>query len=369
MKRRARLLPPLVLLVLVMLGGLGADARAQSGVGLFVGASSVELGERTRLSGTVAETDRRRRIIIESSEWPYHRWRVATRMRTDRRGNFAAVARPRRNTRYRVRTADGAQASIVVTVYADFPGRSTVRGGGGSRPRVRFTVGALPGAQVRRGEVFAYLSQAGGPYRLVDRRRWSRRTRRSVTATMRFPSGALGRRDRYLVCAREPEPDAFGRPSEQDRRCGEPEIPRDLPRYDEDGAWPGPWQFTVEGGPETLARGSYSMASPGYIEVAARRDTIRIDAGDWQVTFDAPAEQELRVGHYAEARRHPFNDRRPGLDLEGSNRGCNEVFGAFTIHELAWKGAYLRRLKATFEHKCGPLPGESSRGFLDYTGR
>jgi hypothetical protein len=41
-----------------------------------------------------------------------------------------------------------------------------------------------------------------------------------------YPSARLGRRDRVLVCTREPTPDAFGRSSPLDRLCGRSQLPR-----------------------------------------------------------------------------------------------------------------------------------------------
>jgi hypothetical protein len=93
---------------------------------------------------------------------------------------------------------------------------------------VRLTVYALRGAKLRRAPVFAYLSRgAGQPYRLVARRRWQRVTRRYVATTLPFPAGSLRpRAHRYIVCVREPDPGAFGRPSRIDAACGAPEIAR-----------------------------------------------------------------------------------------------------------------------------------------------
>jgi hypothetical protein len=60
----------------------------------------------------------------------------------------------------------------------------------------------------------------------VTARRWTRSGRSAIVATARFPRGRLGAADRVLVCTREPRPDAFGRPTPVDRRCGAPRLAR-----------------------------------------------------------------------------------------------------------------------------------------------
>ena len=57
-------------------------------------------------------------------------------------------------------------------------------------------------------------------------RRWQHRGRRSVAVTLRYPPGRLGKGDHWMLCLPEPEPDAFGRPTEIERVCGQREIAR-----------------------------------------------------------------------------------------------------------------------------------------------
>ena len=198
---------------------------------LSAGRTRLYLSERTRLRGRLSGVPKvaGRTVAIEADVWPFDgRYRLAERVRTDRRGRFGAIARPPRNIRIRARlVADRRVASTPVSLYADFPGRVKVLDAGGERPRVRLTLFAFRRAQIRRRPVFAYLADSRSePYRLVARRAWQRKTRRSVTVEMPYPRGTLRREQAWVLCSPEPTPDAFGRPSEIERRCGAAELPR-----------------------------------------------------------------------------------------------------------------------------------------------
>lgn len=73
---------------------------------------------------------------------------------------------------------------------------------------------------------------------------------------------------------------------------------------------------------------------------------------------------------YDGARRAAFADVAPGLEVTGSGRGCNELTGSFTVHEIEVVGGELVRFAATFEQYCdgsdAPLRGSLSyRADLD----
>ena len=217
------------LTLVVLLGAAvpATDAQAAT-ISLDAGRSDLVLGERTNVAGQLAGVGNRsgRRIVVEIDEYPFEgRWVTVERLRTDRRGRFAVVTEPTRNTQMRARL--GSTVSPVITLFADFPGRVTRLGSGSADPRVRFTVFAFPGASIRRSPVFGYLSAGPGqPYRLAVQTRWSTKTRRYVAATVKFPAGTKLTGGAFTVCAPEAQPDAFGRPNEGDRLCGQPEIPR-----------------------------------------------------------------------------------------------------------------------------------------------
>jgi hypothetical protein len=206
-----------------------APAAPGPRITLRTGKRSLYLGQRTRILGRlsgVADVSRRR-IVLEADVWPFGTFRRAGTARTDARGRFAFIARPPRNLRVRARL--GSLHSRARTIYADYPWRVRVRGAGTRRPRVRATVYALRKAGIRRKKVYAYVARGRTePWRLVAGRRWQHRGRRSVAVTFRYPRGRLGRGDHWLLCVPERTPDAFGRPTEIERICGRPEIPRGI---------------------------------------------------------------------------------------------------------------------------------------------
>jgi polyisoprenoid-binding protein YceI len=75
----------------------------------------------------------------------------------------------------------------------------------------------------------------------------------------------------------------------------------------------------------------------------------------FDLEFDAPGDQPLVPGTYANATRYPFNVATPGLSVTGNHRGCNQVTGTFTVTEAVYGGpdsTYLERFAATFEQHC-----------------
>ena len=207
-------------------------AAAGPALTLRVGRRKLYLGQRTNVTGTLLGMPELggHAVAIELDEWPFDdRWVVGERVRTARGGTFAAKLAPRRNVRVRARlVADARATTSPIEVFADFPWSVRVRGRGGPRPTIVLKVAAFRGAQIRRKRVFGYLTRGRTrPWRLVATRRWTL-GRRGVTARLRYPRGRLGRRDHWLICVPEPVPDAFGRPSEIERRCGARTIPRGL---------------------------------------------------------------------------------------------------------------------------------------------
>ena len=76
--------------------------------------------------------------------------------------------------------------------------------------------------------------------------------------------------------------------------------------------------------------------------------------GDWwYLSFDAPLDDVLAPGTYAEATRYPFNGAGPGLSLSGNGRGCNTLTGSFTVTEASFgPHGYVETFAATFEQHC-----------------
>jgi hypothetical protein len=94
---------------------------------------------------------------------------------------------------------------------------------------------------------------------------------------------------------------------------------------------------------------------------------------DYQLSFHMPFGGALAVGTYERAQRGAFAANRPGLDINGNGRACNEVTGRFQIYEIEYDaGGALTKLAVDFEQHCsdavpalfGALRYNSSRATL-----
>jgi hypothetical protein len=201
----------------------------QAALTLRARSTDLWIGERARLRGRLSGVARvaRRRVVLDVDLWPFDRLRRASWTRTGRAGRYEFLGRPQRNHRVRVRV--GRLRSRVVTMWVDRPSRVQVRGEGGPRPRIRFTLGTPRRDKARRKFVSAYLARGDtAPWQRVARRRFQRLRRFTATVTLRFPRGSLGPGDNWMICLPERRPDAYGRPTEIERRCGAREIPRGI---------------------------------------------------------------------------------------------------------------------------------------------
>src|SRR5215216_3166320 len=114
---------------------------------------------------------------------------------------------------------------------------------------------------------------------------------------------------------------------------------------------PGDW---IGGGSQRVFRtgdSSITMGgSPGYVSVNVSGGTF----GDYySMDFAAAPGQALAVGYYTHAQRAPFREAgRPGIDISGSGRGCNEISGLFQVKDIAFTGSTLTRLWILYEQHC-----------------
>jgi hypothetical protein len=112
----------------------------------------------------------------------------------------------------------------------------------------------------------------------------------------------------------------------------------------------------------------YQLRAPGdRITVSGNRRTVAAQAAGFTFEFDAPGDRRLRERHYADARRYPFNDDRPGLSISGNGRGCNRVEGEFTVHDLGFdRRGRVRRLDVSFVHHCEHRQAPPMHGRITY---
>ncbi|HEX5524864.1 MAG TPA: Ig-like domain-containing protein [Pedococcus sp.] len=90
----------------------------------------------------------------------------------------------------------------------------------------------------------------------------------------------------------------------------------------------------------------------GYASISVDDPT----SGDWwTVDVAAPPGQTLVPGTYTGAVRAPFRGTgQPGLSVSGSGRGCNELIGDFTVHQIGTApDGTIASLDVSFTQYCG----------------
>jgi hypothetical protein len=84
--------------------------------------------------------------------------------------------------------------------------------------------------------------------------------------------------------------------------------------------------------------------------------TMNVEAGSewWTIQIAAPRGDVLRPGRYLDAERAAFRTgRAPGLDVSGTGRGCNEVYGNFWIYQIGTApDGTVTMLDARFTQHC-----------------
>src|SRR4051812_43610577 len=72
------------------------------------------------------------------------------------------------------------------------------------------------------------------------------------------------------------------------------------------------------------------------------------------MTFEAPDGAILQPGVYVGAQRAPFHEAgRPGIEISGDGRGCNEISGSFEVRELTRNpDGTVQRAWVLYEQHC-----------------
>jgi hypothetical protein len=101
---------------------------------------------------------------------------------------------------------------------------------------------------------------------------------------------------------------------------------------------------------------SFTFAN-AEISGGGTRKLIGFGASNTQESFSAgfaPAPGGvIAPGTYRNARRWPFNEGNPGLDIGSRGKGCNYLEGVFTVNSAAWwRDGTLRSASVTFEQHC-----------------
>ncbi|WP_241269184.1 hypothetical protein [Streptomyces chrestomyceticus] len=97
---------------------------------------------------------------------------------------------------------------------------------------------------------------------------------------------------------------------------------------------------------------------------------IRVQGTDdsWDVELAAPKGDQLRPGIYRDAERAAFRTgRSPGLDVGGNGRGCNEVYGQFSVDQIATDASgAVTLLDASYTQKCESATAQPLKGTVKY---
>lgn len=143
-------------------------------------------------------------------------------------------------------------------------------------------------------------------------------------------------------------PAAGASPADAGRAPGATTSPVDVFTYSS-----GPGDWIGQGAERTFtAADSTFSGGVGY------RNHVAVDItgqGEWwTLWFAAPDGAPLTPGTYEGATRFPFQAPGvPGLSMFGTGRGCNQSFGSFTVHSIAFDASGgLSELSADFVQHC-----------------
>ncbi|MDH3624427.1 MAG: hypothetical protein OES69_08450 [Myxococcales bacterium] len=119
----------------------------------------------------------------------------------------------------------------------------------------------------------------------------------------------------------------------------------------DEGDWVHPWIDTIVD--TTWSVTVNPEGEPDLIDFFLR-PTDPDQGSSWNLEFSSQElGQPLQPQVYGDAQRFPFEDLgRPGFNMSGDGRGCNQLCARYQIHELEVNGAQLQRFAATFEQNC-----------------
>ncbi len=90
--------------------------------------------------------------------------------------------------------------------------------------------------------------------------------------------------------------------------------------------------------------------------------------GGWTIDLRAPAGEAFSPGTYVHAERAAFaTGRSPGLDVFGNGRGCNQVFGRFSVNQIRTDAAgSVTALDVRYVQRCESADAPALRGWVRY---
>ncbi|MEU6826176.1 hypothetical protein ABZ921_36655 [Streptomyces atriruber] len=108
--------------------------------------------------------------------------------------------------------------------------------------------------------------------------------------------------------------------------------------------------------------------SPMRISGTAESLTVSLPDAEWSIDIAAPRGDKLRPGVYRGAERAAFRTgRSPGLDVSGGSRGCNEVYGSFSVNQIETDvDGNVTLLDASFTQNCENATAPALKGAVKY---
>jgi len=133
------------------------------------------------------------------------------------------------------------------------------------------------------------------------------------------------------------------------------------------------YSYTSQAG-DYIGQGATATYRPSTATISAGGDAgyvrfrVSNDTTWWDVELAAPIGEKLHPGIYRDAERASFRTgRSPGLDVSGEERGCNEVYGQFSINQIETdtSGA-ITLLDAGYTQHCESATAPALKGVVKY---
>lgn len=133
------------------------------------------------------------------------------------------------------------------------------------------------------------------------------------------------------------------------------------------------YRFTSQAG-DYVGQGGSAAYKPSTATISVGGDAqyvrFRVSTADerWDVDLAAPTGERLRPGVYRDAERAAFRTgRAPGLEVSGDGRGCNEVYGQFSVNQIETDASgAVTVLDASYTQHCESADAPALKGVLKY---
>jgi hypothetical protein len=124
--------------------------------------------------------------------------------------------------------------------------------------------------------------------------------------------------------------------------------------------------YIGQGGSASYTPSTATITAGGDAQYARFR--VSTDTTWWDVELAAPVGEKLHPGVYRDAERAAFRTgRSPGLDVSGDGRGCNEVYGQFSVNQLETDASgAITVLDATYTQHCESADAPALKGVVKY---